>query len=80
MRMRVTVDVGRPLMRCKKIHKPDGDSFIVQFKYERLGSFFFVCGALGHTKSLCERLSSSNDKNMKRELGTWLRALDKRTS
>lgn len=65
MRIRVAVDVGRPLRRCKKINKPGGDSFIVQFKYERLGSFCFVCGALGHTERFCEILFSSKDKNMK---------------
>ncbi|XP_075486286.1 uncharacterized protein LOC142525885 [Primulina tabacum] len=78
-RVRVAVDVRKPLMRCKKISKPGGDCVMIKFKYERLGSFCFVCGTLGYTESFCEKLFSSNDKNMAREWGTWLRAPDKRS-
>ncbi|XP_073051374.1 uncharacterized protein [Primulina eburnea] len=80
MRIRVAVDVRRPLLRCKKICKPGGDCFLVNFKYEKLGSFCFVCGALGHTERFCEKPFSSNDKDMKREWGAWMRAPDKRLS
>lgn len=32
----------------------------MNFKYEKLGTFCFVCGVLGHTKNKCEvRLSNS---------------------
>jgi hypothetical protein len=34
---------------------------VVNFKYEKLGTFCFVYGVLGHTKNKCEvRLSNSN--------------------
>lgn len=79
MRVRVAVDVRYPLKRCKKIRKPGGDWFIAQFKYERLGSFCFVCGRLGHTERFCEILFQSSDDNKKREWGVWLRAPDKRS-
>lgn len=64
MRIRVDVDVLKPLRRCKKIRKPDGNWFIVQFKYEKLGSFCFVFGCLGHTERFCETLFSMNDKEI----------------
>ncbi|XP_073042176.1 uncharacterized protein [Primulina eburnea] len=78
MRIKVDVDIRKPLKRCKKIRKPDGNWFIVQLKYEKLGSFCFVCGCLGHTERFCEIMFSSNDKNMKREWGPWLRAPERR--
>ncbi|XP_073035368.1 uncharacterized protein [Primulina eburnea] len=78
MRIRVAIDVRKPLLRRKKISKPDGVGFVVNFKYERLASFCFVCGLLGHTERFCEVLFSSNDKDLKREWGVWLRAPDKR--
>ncbi|MCI08776.1 DUF4283 domain protein, partial [Trifolium medium] len=48
MCVRVLVDVRLPLKRYKKIKKPEGESSIVYFKYERLGTFCYVCGLLGH--------------------------------
>ncbi|XP_075473867.1 uncharacterized protein At4g02000-like [Primulina tabacum] len=53
MRIRVAIDVRQSLKRCKKIKKAGCDWIIVQFKYEKLGSFCFVCGCLGHTERFC---------------------------
>lgn len=80
MRLRVAIDVCMPLKRYKKIRRPGGDWFLVNFKYERLGSFCFVCGCLGHTERFCEKLFSTPDGDIKREWGIWLRAPDKRNS
>jgi hypothetical protein len=49
MRIRVLVDVRLPLKRHKKIKKQGDGSKLVQFKYERLGTFCYVCGILGHS-------------------------------
>lgn len=49
MRIRVRLDVWMPLKRHKVVRKPDGDCFIVAFKYERLPTFCFICGVLGHS-------------------------------
>jgi hypothetical protein len=56
MRIRVLVDVRLPLKRYKKIKKLDGDSKLVNFKYERLGTFCYVCGLLGHSENRCPKL------------------------
>jgi hypothetical protein len=56
MRIRVLVDVRLPLKRHKKIKKLDGDSKMVNFKYERLGTFCYVCGLLGHSENRCPKL------------------------
>lgn len=78
MRIIGEVDVRKPIKRRKKIRRPDGNWFIVQFKYEKLGSFCFVCGCLGHTERFCETMFSSNDKNIKIKWGPWLREPEKR--
>lgn len=54
MRIRVEVDVNTPLKRGKKIWMSTGASSMVNFKYERLQLFCFICGKLGHTESACD--------------------------
>ncbi|KAL8470718.1 hypothetical protein ACS0TY_033330 [Phlomoides rotata] len=80
MRIRVEIDVLLPLKRCKKIKLGTGAAILVNFKYEKLFSFCFICGRLGHTESFCDVLFNSEDGNVKREWGTFLRAPDKRSS
>lgn len=38
MRIRVLLDITKPLKRQKKIKKQGGDSSFIKFKYERLGN------------------------------------------
>lgn len=80
MRLCVAIDVRNPLKRCKKIRKQGGDWFVVNFKYERLNSFCFLCGRLGHTERFCDTLFISAGGEIKREWGAWLRAPDRRNS
>ncbi|KAL8513932.1 hypothetical protein ACS0TY_013161 [Phlomoides rotata] len=81
MRIRVAIDVALPLKRRKKLHQPSGDAFTVMFKYERLNSFCFVCGRLGHTEKFREELFKHESvSDIKKEWGSWLKALDKRVS
>ncbi|XP_073019267.1 uncharacterized protein At4g02000-like [Primulina eburnea] len=79
MRIRVAIDVQNPLKRCKKIEKSNGESFLVSFKYEKLGSFCFLCGCLGHIEKFCDKLFNMIHDDGKRNWGIWLRAQDKRT-
>lgn len=51
------IDVRKPLARFKKIKIKSG-SHEVRFKYERLGSFCYYCGLLGHTDEFCSSLFS----------------------
>ncbi|MFQ6641486.1 hypothetical protein Gotur_015953 [Gossypium turneri] len=53
MRIRVQIDIRRPLKRRKKISFGGKYSY-VNFKYERLSLFCFYCGRLGHNDSFCE--------------------------
>lgn len=53
MRIRVQVDVRRPLKRKKQI-MVRGKCSYVRFKYEILSLFCFYCGKLGHSDFFCE--------------------------
>ncbi|MBA0842187.1 hypothetical protein Goarm_002031, partial [Gossypium armourianum] len=53
MRIRVQIDIRRPLKRRKNISF-GGNCSYVNFKYERLSLFCFYCGRLGHNDSFCE--------------------------
>lgn len=76
-RIRVKLDVEKPLKRRLKI-KPEGDSWSwINFKYERLGTFCFICGILGHSERDCNVLYANPDKVVEKVYGVWLRAPSK---
>ncbi|XP_074342938.1 uncharacterized protein LOC141680674 [Apium graveolens] len=78
MRLRIKVDVRRPLKRKKKICKKDKTEVIVNCKYEKLGEFCFVCGLLTHTERSCKKKINGEADSSGREWGSWLRAPPRR--
>lgn len=76
----VAVDVRNPLKCSMKIRKSDGVCFIASFKYEKLGSFCFFYGCLGHIGKFGDKLSSVTNDEGNRVWGPWLRAQDRRTA
>ena len=48
LRIRVDIDITKPLMRRKMIHIENVEEGWVFFKYERLPIFCYHCGILGH--------------------------------
>ncbi|GAU39012.1 hypothetical protein TSUD_378880 [Trifolium subterraneum] len=78
MRIRVRVDVRQPLKKETKVKNRGGEWCTVNFKYENLGVFCFVCGVLGHAESKCEiRFGMANDDGI-REWFNELRAEPRR--
>jgi hypothetical protein len=73
MRIRVMLDVRRPLKKTKRLKKPGGGTQEVQFKYERLGMFCYYCGLLGHTDETCDLLYSAETDDGARRWGPELR-------
>lgn len=74
MRIRIKVDVRKPLKRKKNICRKNGAECIVLCKYERLGDFCFTCGMITHTERFCNKRLSMNPQEALREWGAWLRA------
>jgi 14-3-3 protein epsilon len=74
MRIRVRIDVRQPLKKNTKVKNKEGEWCLVNFKYERLGVFCFVCGIMGHTENKCEvRFAMENDDG-RREWSGEIRA------
>ncbi|XP_045822007.1 uncharacterized protein LOC123914889 [Trifolium pratense] len=78
MRVRVRVDVRQPLRKDTKVKNKVGEWCTVNFKYEKLGIFCFLCGILGHTENRCEVRYSMEQDDGKREWSADLKAELKR--
>ncbi|XP_060965472.1 uncharacterized protein LOC133034398 [Cannabis sativa] len=56
LRVRVTLDIRKPLRRRLKLTHENGSWFWVHFKYERVPTFCFICGVMGHSDKFCSKL------------------------
>lgn len=74
LRIRVAIDILRPLKSKMRIKKAGGDWLWIQFKYERLPSFCFFCGLIGHSEKFCEALFDNPQGHESRKYDSSLRA------
>lgn len=74
LRIKIAIDVSRPLKSQMRIKKPGGEWLRIQFKYERLLSFCFYCGRIGHTEKFCEDLFDNPQENETKRYDSSLRA------
>ena len=74
LRIRVNMDVHKPLKRRMKIKKYGGEWLGVDFRYERLNLFCFICGCLSHTDRKCSKLYEYLEGNVLKPYGSWMRA------
>ena len=70
MRICVDLPIDRQLRRGSNIVNPKGEKFWVTFKYERLPTFCFLCGVLGHDEKHCSGKSSTFEAY--KQYGDWL--------
>lgn len=80
MRVKIRIDVRKPLKRKKRITRRNGQDFIVTCKYERLGDFCFSCGLVSHTERFCRRNLCSGEGGASKDWGVWLRATPRRAA
>uniref|UniRef100_A0A803NPV8 Reverse transcriptase domain-containing protein n=1 Tax=Cannabis sativa TaxID=3483 RepID=A0A803NPV8_CANSA len=74
LRVRVTIDVDKPLKRRMKLIKQDGAWIWTTFKYEHIPTFCFICGFIGHSERFCQkRFDPHFDPNIK-PYGEWMKA------
>ncbi|XP_030963316.1 uncharacterized protein LOC115984430 [Quercus lobata] len=76
IRVRVMVDISKPLCRGRRISLEDGKTHWVSFKYERLPNLCYWCGCLTHNDRDCEKWIESEGslKPDEQQFGSWLRA------
>lgn len=80
MRVRIRLDVRKPIKRKKKIVKKDDQEFSIDCKYERLGEFCFVCGMVSHTDRFRRSTLDQGAEGVTKEWGSWLRAPPRRVA
>lgn len=56
-----------------KLRKKDGSFFWITFKYERLHTFCYFCGILGHSMQFCRKLYGVKTISDEPPYGAWLR-------
>ena len=76
LRVKIRIDISKPLLRKKKIAFVGKDPLWVSFKYERLPLFCHACGIIGHGKKECVTRSNQKEQGLVGTLqyGAWLRA------
>ncbi|MBA0596556.1 hypothetical protein Gorai_013372, partial [Gossypium raimondii] len=74
IRLRVKIDILKPLRRVVHLVGRDGTEIVCAIKYERLPVFCYICGLIGHSTKKCNRseeLGVENNQNF--QYGNWLR-------
>lgn len=66
MKVRVLIDVCKPLKKVKRIKKSGGILVEVNFKYERSEIFCYVCGMMWHVEESGQKFLA-----MKEDDGAW---------
>jgi hypothetical protein len=76
MRVRVTIDITKPLCRGRKITLEDSSERWISFKYERLPNFCYWCGKVDHGDKDCSYWLANKHKlkSNDQQYGPWLRA------
>ena len=76
LRVRVSIDVNKPLSRGRKIWENGVVTGWASFRYERLPNFCYWCGSLMHEDRDCDFWLGMKDKVSfdKKQFGPWMRA------
>uniref|UniRef100_A0A2N9GDA6 Reverse transcriptase domain-containing protein n=1 Tax=Fagus sylvatica TaxID=28930 RepID=A0A2N9GDA6_FAGSY len=76
MRIRVLVDITKPLCRGRKILMDNNQERWVSFKYERLPNFCYWCGRVDHGDKDCAIWLANPDTlhQSDQQFGPWMRA------
>lgn len=69
-RVRVLVDINKPLITGFWATRPDDSEVWVKVKYERVQSFCYKCGVIGHDFKSCKN-SATVDEKGDRIYGPW---------
>lgn len=71
IRLKVELDVTKPLQQGFKMPRLGNHEIWIAIKYEKLADFCYACGRLGHSQIFCGYLSSTPTRL---SYGPWIRA------
>lgn len=74
LRIRVSIPLDSPIKQRMKLRKSDKEWCWVNFKYEAIPTFCFICGMIGHGERFCDRIFDRPIEHIERPYGAWLRA------
>ncbi|XP_010690516.1 uncharacterized protein LOC104904037 [Beta vulgaris subsp. vulgaris] len=72
-RVKVMLDITKPLRRFQRIRTKDGREVKVAFQFERLPFFCFLCGVMGHSEKDCP-IAGVDEQEVSMGWGLWLKA------
>ncbi|WOH12303.1 hypothetical protein DCAR_0831805 [Daucus carota subsp. sativus] len=78
LRVRVAIPLDKPLKRRMKLKKSESNWCWVNFKYESIPTFCFICGMVGHSDKFCAKLFDTPEDKIEKPFGTWMRAEPRR--
>nr|GMC82871.1 Small GTPase superfamily [Ipomoea batatas] len=79
-RVRVELEVEKPLKKGMKLRRDDGEWARIEFRYERLPTFCFICGIIGHGDHLCPKKVHGWDSSAQKPFGPEMRAGGRRNT
>ena len=76
LRVKVVIDISKPLCRGRRIFLSRGEQSLVSFKYERLPNICYWCECLNHVDRDCDLWIKSECKLTKEHqtYGAWIQA------
>lgn len=74
LRIRVSILLDIPIKRRMKLRKSEKEWCWVNFKYEAIPTFCYICGMIGHGERFCEAIFDTPLESIEKPYGAWLRA------
>ncbi|KAJ4839290.1 hypothetical protein Tsubulata_035583 [Turnera subulata] len=74
VRVKVALNVEKPLRKMLSIRKSQGPSTGVSYRYEGIPNFCYLCGKLGHLIKECDRRNEESNEEEVLNYGEWMRA------
>ncbi|XP_019150968.1 PREDICTED: uncharacterized protein LOC109147766 [Ipomoea nil] len=78
IRIRVSVDITKPLLCKMRIRKTGEEWSWISFQYECLPNFCFLYGILGHTEKFCSKPFDEVWQGGEKLYGAWMRVASRR--
>lgn len=78
LRIRVTLNIGILLKRKMRLMKKGGEECWVQFKYEGVHTFCFICGVIGHSEKFCDCLFEAHMEQIENPFGVCMRVVPRK--